>query len=63
MTEKNNVHAIPNKAHDEIEAAMAQIIRMAPRVAEVGKTLQKEFIAAGFSEDEALKLVAYAIFK
>jgi hypothetical protein len=29
----------------------------------VAKAMQEEFMEAGFSEDEALKLVAYAVFK
>ena len=63
MKNKTNVHAIPNKARDKIQEAMDELIRIMPQQAELAMVMRKEFIAAGFTEDEALKLTAYAIFK
>ena len=64
MTDKkDNIHAIPNKESDEIQAAMDLLTRMMPKQAAMAMVMRKEFVEAGFTEDEALKLTAYAIFK
>ena len=63
MKNKTNVHAIPNKARDKIQEAMDELVRIMPQQAELAKMMQQEFVEAGFTEDEALKLTAYAIFK
>jgi len=63
MRAKTNVHAIPNKARDKIQEAMDELVRIMPHQAKLAKMMQEEFVEAGFDEDEALKLTAYAIFK
>ena len=63
MKNKTNVHAIPNKARDKIQEAMDELVRIMPQQAELAKMMQEGFVEAGFDEDEALKLTAYAIFK
>ena len=60
-TEK--VIALPNKERDEMEAALSMLLRIMPQQARRAKTMRDEFIKAGFTADEALQLVAYALFK
>jgi hypothetical protein len=59
----SNIHALPNKECDKIQVAMDQLLRMMPKIAPVALAMREEFVKAGFTEDEALKLVAYAVFK
>lgn len=61
MTDK--IRALPNKEADEVQAAFDLLERMMPKQAAMAKIMMKEFEAAGFKHDDALKLVAYAIFK
>lgn len=60
---KGNVHQIPNKERDTTQAAMDELVRIMPKQAELAKIMREEFVKAGFDEDEALQLVAYAIFR
>ena len=63
MTDKPNIHAIPNKERDIIQEAMADLAKIMPQQAKTAMIMRDGFIAGGFTEDEALKLTAYAIFK
>jgi uncharacterized protein YciI len=63
MTDKTNIHAIPNSERDKTQAAMDTIARFMPQQAALAKAMMDEYVVAGFTKDEALKLVAYSIFK
>jgi hypothetical protein len=63
LTSENNIHAIPNQERDDILAAMAVVERLMPQQAKVAKTMMDEFVKAGFTDDQALQLVAYSIFR
>ena len=58
-----NITVLPNKEQDTIQAALDTLTRIMPEVASKGKMMQKAFVKAGFTDDEALQLVAYALFK
>jgi len=58
-----NVTALPNKERDTIQAAMDTLTRIMPEQARKGKMMQEEFKKVGFTDDEALQLVAYALFR
>jgi len=58
-----NVTALPNKERDTTQAAIDALTRIMPEQARMGKMMQEEFVKAGFTGDEALQLVAYALFK
>ncbi len=57
------LHALPNVECDKIQAALDELLRMMPRMAPIAKAMQDAFVEAGFDKDDALKLVAYAVFK
>lgn len=63
MKNKNNIRILPNKERDNIQAAMDTVARIMPKQAELAILMRKEFTKVGFTEDEALQLVAYSIFK
>ena len=57
------VTSLPNKERDEIQSALAMLSRIMPDQARRAMTMKKAFVKAGFTNDEALQLVAYALFK
>lgn len=58
-----DIYTLPNTECDKNQVAMDQLLRMMPKIAPVAKAMHEEFVKAGFTEDEALQLVAYAVFK
>ena len=56
------ITVLPNKERNSIDAAMAQLARVMPKQAAHGMMMKKAFVKAGFTNDEALQLVAYAMF-
>jgi len=53
----DNIREIPNLEKSELLGALEAIIRTAPFVAPAMKELTDAFMDAGYSEDQALKLV------
>ena len=58
-----NVKALPIIERNEMEAALAMLDRIMPQEARRAKTMRDEFVKAGFTDDESLQLVAYALFR
>ena len=58
----DNVRALPNEERDTLLAALENLKRTMPMVAKSAKVMMDEFQEAGFTEDQALRVVAYSLF-
>ena len=63
MKSENKVRGLPNKEHDVMQAGIEALTRIMPQQAALAMMMRKEFVEAGFTDDEALKLTAYSIFR
>lgn len=62
MADKSNLHAIPSTT-SVLKGAMDHLKRTMPQQAVIAKVMMDEYVNAGFTEDQALKMVSYAIFR
>lgn len=58
----DNIRSIPNEERDEMQAALEYLKRTMPAQAELAFAMLTDLQKAGFTEDQALKLVAYSLF-
>jgi hypothetical protein len=63
MSDKPKIRMLPNQEQDELLAAVEELTRFMPHKAKLAKTMLDELESAGMDHDDALKLVAYSIFR